>query len=137
VGTLELQEDSRTHMEVRTYGRGQEMPSGTPYGGPVYLLVDGGCFSACEDLLIVFKDNRRATLVGERTAGSSGQPFGRDLGDGMGIGLSTKRMYAPDGSAFEGVGVAPDVEVHTSVEDLRSGRDPVLARARDLIRAGH
>ena len=111
------------------------MPAGSPYDGPLYLLVDGGCFSACEDLLIVFKDNHRAVLVGERTAGSSGQPYGRDLGDGMGLGLSTKRMYAPDGGAFEGVGIAPDVEVHATVEDLRSGRDPVLARVRALIRA--
>lgn len=104
VGTLETQEDPGAHMEVHSYGSA-EQPVGSAYGGPLYLLVDGGCFSACEDLLVIFKDNRRAVIVGERTAGSSGQPYGRDLGDGMGIGLSTKRMYAPDGGAFEGVGV--------------------------------
>lgn len=52
----------------------------------------------------------------------------------MGIGLSTKREFLPDGSSFEGVGVAPDVDVHTTAEDLRSGRDPVLEKATALIR---
>jgi carboxyl-terminal processing protease len=132
MGTLETQEDPKTHMEVRTYGQA-EYPSNPLYKGPLYILADGGCFSACEDLLLIFKDNHRAVIIGERSAGSSGQPYGRDLGDGMGVGLSTKRMYAPDGHAFEGVGVAPDVEIHTTDEDLRRGRDPVLARAKAMI----
>lgn len=122
-----------THSELYWYG--EEQPADkTPYRGMVYILVDGGCFSACEDFVVPFKDNQRATIVGERTAGSSGQPFGKNLGNGMGVGLGTKREFLPDGSEFEGVGIAPDVAVETTVESLRQGNDPVLEKARALVR---
>jgi len=38
----------------------------------------------------------------------------------------------PDGSPFEGVGIAPGVPVEMAPEDLKTGRDPVLARAIEL-----
>jgi len=113
-----------------------ERPDKPLYSGPLYLLIDGGCFSACEDAVVSFKDNHRATIIGEQTAGSTGQPYFRELEDGMAIQLSTKREYFPDGSQFEGIGIKPDIEVHTTAEDIRSGRDPVMARALKLIAIG-
>ena len=103
------------------------------YKGALYLLVDGGCFSACEDFAMPFKSNKRATLVGETTAGSSGQPIGTALWDGMALGLGAKRESFPDGREFEGVGIAPDVLVHATADDVRSGRDRALEKARELI----
>jgi carboxyl-terminal processing protease len=110
-----------------------QKPQHTLYAGPLYILIDGGCFSACEDLVAPFKDNHRAVILGERTGGSSGQPYSHRFENGMGFGLSTKREYFPDGAPFEGVGIAPDIEVHTSAADLKSGKDPVLARAMQMI----
>ena len=46
--------------------------------------------------------------------------------NGMTFRVSTKRMYMPDGSEFEGVGIKPDVEVPPS---LVEGNDPVLDAA--------
>lgn len=43
--------------------------------------------------------------------------------------FAVKRLYFPDGSEFEGVGIRPDVEVHTSIDDLKKGRDPILEKA--------
>jgi carboxyl-terminal processing protease len=34
-----------------------------------------------------------------------------NFGNGMSFRVSTKRMYLPNGSEFEGVGITPDVEV--------------------------
>jgi len=112
----------------------RQTPSQSAYGGPLYILVDGGCFSACEDAVAPFKDNHRAVLVGERTAGSSGQPYQQNLKYGMGLSLSTKREYFLDGSRFEGVGISPDVEVKTRAADIREGKDPVLTEALALVR---
>jgi len=111
-----------------------EKPAPDAYRGMVLLLVDGGCFSACEDFAVPFKDNHRALLLGERTAGSSGQPASLDLGDGMGISLSAKREFLPDGSEFEGRGIAPDVEIPVRAADLISGVDHVLEEARRRAR---
>jgi carboxyl-terminal processing protease len=81
---------------------------------------------------VSFKDNHRATIIGERTAGSSGQPYEHRFENGMVFGLSTKREFLPDGSPFEGVGIAPDIEVPIHVEDLASGRDPALEKTLSL-----
>ncbi|UUZ51516.1 hypothetical protein LP420_20445 [Massilia sp. B-10] len=35
----------------------------------------------------------------------------------------------PDGRSFVGKGIAPDIEVKPSVDDVRSGRDAALERA--------
>jgi carboxyl-terminal processing protease len=109
-------------------------PAKEPYRGRLVILADGGCFSACEDFLVPFKDNGRATIVGSATGGSSGQPTFFDLGDGMSFRIGTKREYLPDGSEFEGVGILPDVAVEPTVEDIRAERDPVLARGLAIAR---
>ena len=40
----------------------------------------------------------------------------------------------PDGTEFEGVGVAPDVEVQFTIQDLREGHDRALEKARQIVK---
>jgi carboxyl-terminal processing protease len=108
------------------------MPSRNAFRGRLILLVNGGCISACEDFVEPSKDSRRAILVGEVTQGSSGLPFVYDFHNGMSIRIAAKRNYFPDGSEFEGAGIKPDVEVHTTVDDLKNGKDPILEKALEL-----
>ena len=108
-------------------------PVADAYQGRLALLVDAGCFSACEDFAMPFKDNGRAVVVGETTGGSTGQPYMLDLGDGMQAIVGAKREMFPDGGRFEGVGIQPDVEVSPTVDDLRGGRDAVLEAARERL----
>lgn len=135
LGSLQLYDSPGTHAELHWYG-GTIAPSSAHYTGPLFILADGGCFSACEDFVAPFKDNHRATILGERTAGSSGQPYEHWFENGMGFGLSTKREFMPDGSPFEGVGIAPDIEIPLHVDDLANGRDPVLMKALSLAQSG-
>jgi len=114
---------------------GIQKPENPIYKGPVFLLADGACGSACEDFLMPFKTSGRARILGEASSGSTGQPFYYDFGNGMGFRVSTKRVYFPDGSQFEGVGIRPDLEIKPTVDDLRKGRDPVLEKALELARA--
>jgi carboxyl-terminal processing protease len=104
------------------------------YRGRLVVLVNGGCFSACEDLAGSLKGGA-ATLVGDTTGGSTGQPVFLELGDGMTARVSARRYALPDGTPFEGVGVAPDVVVQATPESLRAGSDPALERALALARA--
>jgi carboxyl-terminal processing protease len=107
-------------------------PDRNAFRGRLILLVDGGCISACEDFVEPSKDSGRAVLVGETTQGSFILPFIYDFHNGMSLRIAVKRNYFPDGSEFEGVGIKPDVEVHTTIEDLKNGRDPVLEKALEL-----
>ena len=111
-------------------------PSEDRYRGPVYLLVDGGCASACEDFVAPFKETRRAVILGEATWGSTGQTISTDFGNGMTLSVSTKRESFPDGSQFEGIGIAPTIEVHVTEADLADGRDPVLEKTFAIARRG-
>jgi carboxyl-terminal processing protease len=107
-------------------------PGPYAFRGRLILLVDGGCISACEDFVEASKDSGRATVVGEITQGSSSPPFIYDFHNGMSFRIAVKRYYFPDGSEFEGVGVKPDIEVHTTIGDLKNGRDPILEKALEL-----
>ncbi len=108
-------------------GQGKVRPRGdSPYLGPVVVLTGPATFSAAEDFLIPLKVSKRATLVGEPTGGSTGQPLVVNLRDGMQARICTKRDTYPDGSDFVGIGVIPDVEVHPTQKDILDGRDRVL-----------
>ena len=102
------------------------------FTGKLFILVDRWCASACEDFVEPFKDNHRATIIGESTQGTSGQPYMHEFGNGMSFRIGTKREYFPDGSAFEGIGIKPDVEVQLRLQDLRNGRDAALLKAEEM-----
>lgn len=110
-------------------------PENPVFTGRVILIADLTCGSACEDFVMPLKYSGRATVVGETTGGSSGQPYMYDFGNGMQFRVGTKRMYFPDGSEFEGVGIKPDIEVIPTPADIKADRDPVLERAVALARA--
>ncbi len=99
------------------------------FPGKLAILVDPGCFSACEDFVMPFKDNHRAVVIGQTTGGSSGQPFMLDLGQGLMLFIGAKREIFPDGSRFEGVGIKPDMEICPTADDLAHGTDAALETA--------
>jgi hypothetical protein len=70
------------------------------------------------------------TLIGEATAGSTGQPLVFELPSKLGwAAITAKRDELPDGKKFVGTGIQPDVSVRMTLNDFRKGRDPVLERA--------
>jgi carboxyl-terminal processing protease len=115
-----------------SWGSAFVAPGQPVFRGRLIILVDGGCVSACEDFVEPFKDNGRATLVGETTQGSSGLPYSYDFHNGMILRVAVKRDCFPDGTEFEGVGIKPDVEVHPSIESLKARQDVILDKALEL-----
>jgi C-terminal processing protease CtpA/Prc len=99
------------------------------FDGPVALLVGPRTFSAAEDFAMAFDVMKRGILVGEATAGSTGQPLVFDLPGGGTARICVKRDSYPDGREFVGKGIQPTIVVAPTVADLRAGRDPVLERA--------
>jgi len=106
------------------------------YAKPVLVLTSARTYSAAEDFVVAFDAMRRGRIVGELTGGSTGSPMMFNLPGGMVALICTKRDTYPDGKEFVGVGIAPQVEVHPTVEDYRSGRDTVLDTAMRLARGG-
>jgi C-terminal processing protease CtpA/Prc len=94
---------------------------------PVYYLVSRRTASAAEALALGFKSTRRATLVGETTAGAGYFGTFFEVGNAaVQAWISTGRTYDPkSGWDWEGKGIRPDVEAPV---------DDALAVALDLAR---
>lgn len=103
------------------------------YHGPVVLLIGPRTFSAAEDFVVAFDALKRGTLVGEATGGSTGQPLQFKLPGGGMARICAKSDTYPDGREFVGKGIAPNVTVAPTVEDIRAGRDPVIQRALAVL----
>lgn len=111
-----------------------------PFLGPVVVLTGPGTFSAAEDFLIPLHYGHRATLVGQRTSGSTGQPLSLSLPGGGTAFICTKWDTYPDGREFVGIGVMPDVEVYPTQAEIAAGlwstgKDPILDRGLEVLRA--
>jgi C-terminal processing protease CtpA/Prc len=101
----------------------------TPFLGPIAVLIGPSTVSAAEDFVVALHAGGRAILVGEKTAGTTGQPLFIKLpGEGK-ARICAKRDSYPDGREFVGIGVIPDVEIHPTQTSIASGRDPVLEKA--------
>lgn len=79
---------------------------------PLYVLTSGATASAGEDFTFVLKNMKRATIVGETTAGAGHNNANLNLGNGFNASISFTRVVDPKtGAEWERVGVTPDVKV--------------------------
>jgi carboxyl-terminal processing protease len=111
---------------------GMIRPQDPAYTGRLILLTDRGCTCACEDFVMPFKVTKRAQLIGETTAGTFSFTNRTQFDNGMMTNIAAVRHTFPDGSRFEGVGIAPDVEIQPTAQDLKAGRDVVLDKAVEV-----
>jgi len=97
---------------------------------PLIVLTGNNTASAAEDFLIMLDGLKpRATTMGQRTYGSTGQPMPLELPGLSESRICTKRDTYPDGRDFVGVGVIPDIEIPRNVNDVINGTDNVLDAA--------
>ncbi len=80
--------------------------------------------------MVAYSQMKRGLIIGEPTAGSTGQPLHFSLPGGGAARVTTMRLRFRDGREFIGKGVQPDKAVFTTVADFRAGRDTVLEAAR-------
>lgn len=99
---------------------------------PVVLLVNRGCFSSANDFAYTMKALDNVTLMGDTTGGGGGLPMSSELPNGWVVRFSSAPTFDADGNHVE-FGVAPDIRVDMSDDDIRSGVDTYIERARDFI----
>lgn len=82
------------------------------FAAKAFYLVSGGTASAAEHLALAFKRTKRATLIGETTAGANHFGGFEPIGAGLAVFLPVGRTVDPDtGEDWEADGIAPDVAV--------------------------
>lgn len=107
------------------------------YTGPVVILIDRACFSACESFTGGLQSFERVLVIGpEASGGGSGFVGGLELPSGAIISFSWTVAWLPNGQQIEGNGVAPDILVKERSRDWAVGRDRVLDRAIKALEQG-
>ncbi len=101
---------------------------------PLMLLIDEGSASAAELLAAAIQENRRGTLIGEKTAGAVEVSILVDLSDGSALSVTIFEITTGRGVRLESVGVKPDVVAAMTPFDFDSGQDRQLGWAIRLLR---
>ena len=127
---------------VRTQDRGPSSPSRTFYAEPrtptfarkpLYVLIDGETGSGAEEFAYDLQAMRRATLVGETTAGAATPGGFRPLAHGF-VAFIPMQIVANTvtGTNWEGVGVSPDVKMPAGEALTRAHRLALEAILKDV-----
>lgn len=110
-----------------------EPAAATRYSGPLVILTGPNTMSTAEDFIVPLDFSGRALILGEPTAGTTGNPVNVGLPGGAILRVCSLWSTYPDGREFVGRGIDPDVVVHPTVAGLRANRDEVLEKAVEVL----
>lgn len=100
------------------------------YDKPVVVLQDSGTFSAGDIFVGAFEDHPNTTQIGSPTGGGNGLMENYQLPNTrIGLVLCWSAKLRPNGRPYDGVGIAPDVLLEATPEDLLGKSDSVLDAA--------
>ena len=111
------------------------------YQGKMLVLVDSRSGSGAEIFARIMQLEHRATIIGDRTAGSvmEARFFPHHFPNSSysappdyGAEISQADILMPDGKSLEHTGVIPDVKMRPTGSDLAANRDVVLSHAVHL-----
>jgi C-terminal processing protease CtpA/Prc len=110
-------------------------PAEPHFGGPVAFLVDERAISYAESYLGIVEHYRLGEIVGTPTAGTNGNVNPFTLPGGYRVWWTGMKVTKHDGSRHHGVGIRPTVPAERTVGGVRAGRDEVLERGLEVVRA--
>jgi len=104
------------------------------YVAPVVVLQGQRTMSSAESFVLMMAQAPQVTTLGDRTAGSSGNPKVLEAGAGIRVKVPRWNPLDAQRKPFDAVGISPQVEVTTASDDFRENRDPVLSQALERLR---
>lgn len=103
------------------------------YLKPVVVLQNGVCFSATDDFINVIKNAPTVTCVGDTTGGGGGVPTDFYIIDRIKLHIPWQAELNYNGNYIEWNGVAPDILVPQTENDIKGNRDLQLEKAISII----
>ena len=96
------------------------------YKNPVYVIIDESTFSQSEYTALALTSLPNAKSVGRQTSGTDGDISTIWLPGGVLTGLSGVSVLDSDGNPTYRVGLIPDIEIQSTVDELKDGTDAIL-----------
>ena len=109
------------------------------YDGKIYILINGGTFSAASDFAAICKQNKIATFIGQETGGtaagnnSNGEVMLTLPNSKIRVSLPLFMIVNAVDGAVHGRGVFPDYDIQQSCKDIINELDRELEFAIRLI----
>ena len=100
---------------------------------PIVILINKGSASASEIFSGAMKDNKRALLVGENTFGKGLVQEVNKLMGGSGANITIQKYLTPNGTDINKKGIAPDVTVELTEDNIKNKDDVQLKKANELL----
>ena len=124
-----LIQKSTTSGQTITYAkRGEAVLKDTK----TIVLVNNATASASEIVAGALKDYKKATIVGTKTYGKGVVQTMLELSGGALLKVTTAHWYTPDNQTINKTGISPGIEVERTYNDINSGKDPQLDKAKTL-----
>jgi carboxyl-terminal processing protease len=152
---LDLRNDPGGYLEVAVniagwfFNKGQLVVAEAPRNGdktnfladgtgafknmPMVVLVNKGSASASEILAGALRDNNKIKLIGETTFGKGTVQDLENLKDGSQIKMTIAKWLLPSGNGINKEGLAPDIEVKITDQDVVAKKDSQLDRALEEV----
>lgn len=105
------------------------------YQSPLVVLQGQRTMSSAESFALMLAQCPQATTMGDRTAGSSGNPRILQPGCTLSVALPRWLDMDPAGNPIETAGIAPAVRIEAGAEAFGPREDPVLSAALQRLRA--
>lgn len=112
---------------LQTEGLGKQ-----PFHGRIVLLVNRHTASAAEMIVAFARENKLATIIGEKTAGRLLSATSVKVGKGFRLALPTGAYYTWKGAVLEGTPIEPDELVEFDWRERRTAGDGQLERAAEF-----
>ncbi|HKQ07828.1 MAG TPA: S41 family peptidase [Blastocatellia bacterium] len=109
------------------------------FKGKLVILIDSRSGSCAEVFARMAQLEKFGTVIGDRSAGAVMESryypmqIGTDTVVFYGASITSADVIMTDGKSLEGVGVTPDELMLPTAEDMAANRDPVLARAMEIL----
>jgi carboxyl-terminal processing protease len=103
---------------------------------PLVILVNQGTASASEILAGALQDNKRATLVGEKTFGKGLIQSLFELSDGSGLAVTIAKYETPSHRDINKLGITPDKVISSEpikIQDIGTSSDIQYQAAVELL----
>ena len=125
--TVVIQKRGKTVVDTKLASGGNILK-----GIKTIVLIDGGSASASEITAGALRDNKVATIVGEKSFGKGSVQEVKQLADGSELKVTVAHWYTPSGKYINKQGISPDIEIKNTDANLATGVDPQKDKAIQL-----